>query len=330
MSDKIKGNVRVYCAGGLGANLASILLRDTKQPAADGFANLDVCLIDTSKSNLIDSAVPEANRYLVEDRDGSGGVRSENAEAIIERKLEVLQKFKPSDDLNIVISSGGGGSGSVIAPVLVGELLNRGLNVIVLMVGSQETVTEANNTLKTLMSYEGVWKATGQPVVISYTENDAKNSHKDNDELIVQRVTALRVLFSRENHGLDSMDLTNWLHFNKVTSFQNSGIAGLSIADKATDMGDGKGILSVATLSADVETSSLPYLVEYQRKGLTKLKDKIDGLPIHYLISDGFLADRVSRIEKTLNDFDANRDARVKTGPLFNRKGEKGEGGLVF
>jgi len=329
MSEKAKGNIMLYACGGLGVNIGSIVARDLKSPAADGFANLEICLVDTSRSNLIDSALPDDRIYLVESRDGSGGMRGENAGAIVERKLDVLQKFKPSNDLNIILSSGGGGSGSVIAPVLAGELLSRGLNVIVLLVGSQETVIEANNTLKTCMSYDNIFKNTGSPVVISYAENDKQNSHKKNDEFIISRITALRVLFSRENHGLDSMDLTNWLRFNKVTSHSTVGIAGLSIIDKETELKDGAGILSVATLADDHEKTSLPFMVEYQRKATTKLKN-LDSLPIHYVITDGFLAERIARIEKTLNEFDAGRDARVAKAPIFTRKGEQGVGGLVI
>lgn len=331
MSENTKGRVMLYCMGGMGANIASIVYRDIKKPSPAGYADLDMAVIDTSRQNLLSSEIPETMIYKATEKDGSGGLRAENAAMIYERRLEILQKFKPSDDLNIILSSGGGGSGSVAGPIIAQELLQRGLNVVVILVGSQETVNEAKNTLKTLMSYDNAGKQAKSPLVVTYTENDAKNSVKANDAWIISRITALRVLFSRENHAMDSMDLTNWLHFNKVTTFGNVSLAGLSIIDSDTQglAALENNVLSVATLAKDAETSVLPFRVEYQRKGFIGI-DAVKDLPVHYLITNGFLKSRVAMIEQTLNEFDEGHAARVSDAPMFSRKAESGPGGLVL
>ena len=124
-----KGRVRLYAAGGCGLNIGGQLAahRDRNETA---FANLDIVYVDTSKSNLR-NGIDAANVYLIPDLDGSGKVRSENHAEIGQHIRQILHKFSPAD-LNIVLSSAAGGSGSVIAPLLASELLASDAPTIVI------------------------------------------------------------------------------------------------------------------------------------------------------------------------------------------------------
>lgn len=102
----VKGRVVVFGCGGAGVNIASSL-GSSKYNDEIGFATLDPIYIDTSRSNL-DKSLDDSKIYLIDDVDGSGQVRKENAREINNRIRPIIQQFKPAD-LNIVVSSAAGG-----------------------------------------------------------------------------------------------------------------------------------------------------------------------------------------------------------------------------
>ena len=147
--------LQIYAAGGAATNIAARFnkMRDQTSP---GFAKISTRFIDTSRSN-IDTSIPDSDVYLFEGMDGSGKLRRSNYATISERSKEILHRFKPQDT-NVVIHSASGGSGSTIGPVLVSELLERGENVVVVLIGSTGSLIETENSLKTLQSYEAISK----------------------------------------------------------------------------------------------------------------------------------------------------------------------------
>lgn len=104
-----QGQVRVFCCGGGGINIGSMLeeYRGSEEIAA---ARLNPVYIDTSKSNLARNrhSINDEYCYVIDGLDGSGKLRAENYESITEHVRDILQKFKPLD-LNIVISTAAGG-----------------------------------------------------------------------------------------------------------------------------------------------------------------------------------------------------------------------------
>ena len=78
-----KSRVSLYCAGGLGINVAFQLLKYPEEAQARaGYAEIDIFMVDTSTSNLRLKTVDKEKLYLVEGLDGSGKIRKENHKAI--------------------------------------------------------------------------------------------------------------------------------------------------------------------------------------------------------------------------------------------------------
>ena len=163
-----KGKVTVYCAGGAGLNVGQYFEkhRGNNEPA---FAEINIVYIDTSRSNLR-ANISADNCYMLKGMDGSGKMRSENHEEIAVHIRAILQQFKPAD-LNIVLSSAAGGSGSVIAPLLTSELLKSEVPTVVISIGSADTKTDIENTLDTIKSYEAIARMRKAPIVMSYVQN---------------------------------------------------------------------------------------------------------------------------------------------------------------
>ena len=101
-----KGKVMVWACGGCGTNIG-MQLEKHRGVSEEGFAELDIAYLDTSRANMRD-IVRSENCFILDGLDGSGKVRAENHGEISDKIKAILQKFKPGD-LNVVVSSASGG-----------------------------------------------------------------------------------------------------------------------------------------------------------------------------------------------------------------------------
>lgn len=321
--------MRVYACGGLGMNLGVMLSAYPNTEA--GFSNLSVTYVDTSLSNLKEGVDAESV-YVMKDMDGLGKIRREGAEQITKAALDILQRFKPLD-VNVVLSSGSGGSGSVIAPNLVRHLLEKDQQVIVITVGSINTHLEAQNTLNTLKSYEGIAKVTEKPVVMKYLENSEVAPRKLVNQHIVDIINDLRVLYSGQNAELDSRDLYNWVRFERSTT-HGAKLAALSLLGGAEiDVSRLGNLISVATVSSEEKDATLPGYVEYRCNGfvageLSELLSAQD--PLHFVVSDGPVTDIAKHLNQVLSEMESQRDARVMTDSLLDKGDRTEDNGMVY
>lgn len=195
--------ISIYAAGGTGVNIAK-LIKDL---------DTNVVYIDTSLSNL--KSVESSNVFLVEGMDGAGKNRSVAYANFKDISEDVLLKHKPSDQLNIVIGSLSGGSGSILAPLITKELLARGHSVIVIGIDSKHSVIEMNNTVKTLKTYKSISDNANKAVSLYYIEN---TNRSDADRRAVHFINLLSLLTDKKvTEEFDNSDLKSFLYFDTVT-----------------------------------------------------------------------------------------------------------------
>lgn len=300
--------ITLYGCGGCGINVVKHIM-ETCEPSSKFFASLNPVYIDTSHSNV--DGVSE-NTYIIPARngeEGSGKVRKENAGSITERALQMLEKFQPGD-LSIVISSASGGSGSVISPTIVSELLNRSLPVIVFIVGSHASLIERDNTVKTLKSFASVSAIRNVPLIVSYYGNDQDGSRDDIDGMIKEDVVKLSLLFSGCNKELDTRDLTNWLYYNRTTNYAPR-VSIFSINNGPLKDVD-HNLISAATLAGKGMTTHIGEEVDYQCVGYldSSLIEKF-GLtePVHFVVHEGLF----EKIGASLIEKHAELQTKVKS-----------------
>lgn len=327
------GQVRLYSCGGAGINIGSkVAAMLFGQQDQNVFADLDTVYLDTSKSNL-HKDIPADKLYLVDGKDGSGGERAANYSDIEPRTREILQQFKPVD-LNIVLSSGGGGTGSVMASCLVGELLAKDNLTIVICVGDDATKKWTSNTLKTIKSYENIAVKTRQkPVVMYYLRNGADMSRKTVDARVQDLVSALLLLFSRRNRELDSKDLYNWINFQNVTSYKPNLVALSLFTDKVdSDLGKIGNLISIATLVADDLDPTLSKRPEVQTIGYVEgtFNGKHLSVPYHYVTSDGIFRDEAKHLDSVLAEFEAEEAARLRPTTISSNADAATDSGVVL
>lgn len=305
-------SIKLYCCGGAGVNIGTEFASLVKGKKDQGYAGMDCVFIDTSRSNM-SSNIPNDKVYLVEGLDGSGKQRDMNYNAISEVSNEILHKYQP-DNFNIVIHSASGGSGSVLGPVIASEIMNRGNNVIVILVGHIGNEKEAVNTLNTLKSYESISTLRGKPVPVVYRENNMENTRGKVDEQVKTIIYLLNIMLSGDNRELDSADLKNFLNYQNVTSYVPK-LTMLDVFDQTVYLDKGQAIITLLTLTDDQTSSDLELPVAYQAVGF--LPDSVKKtmsykLPLHACMINGFFNKLVDEINSKLKVFESARSAVVE------------------
>lgn len=317
----IKGDLQVYACGGAGINISSIF-EEFRGVADKGMAVVDLTYLDTSRSNLRPE-MKEENVFIlsdvVENVDGSGKDRTANSEAIQRHMGAILQKHRPGY-VNVVVTSLSGGSGSVIAPVLVHNLLKEGKMVIVIAIGVAKTGKEIGNTMATLQSFERVSTINKKPVVMAYFENCKETPPSAVDSSVAEMITAISVLFSRENNGLDTKDMYNFLNFNdKVTSYP-AHLAQLTTT--SGEITDGTGVISVATAAIDNDNIGVEFVAPYGCYGILPREvasSVADRAPLHLIVKAYAFNGIAARLNELLEEIKREAAARVAESSLVTK-----------
>ena len=309
----MKGTMKLYLCGGASCNIGKTIYNTKEAP---GFANIEPCFIDTSLSNLMDMSekIDEKDTYILEGVDGSGKWRKENASDISDNIKAALHKFPPRD-INVVMFSLSGGSGSVFGPLIVKELLDKNQTVVCVVIGSEESKISVENTVKTLQSLDHISrKQCGKPVVLSLWHNSKTTTRQANDNSIKQTITALSILASRENQELDTADVANFIGFDKVTSVKE-GISLLYITSKEEEAAKVEYPITVASLFSKASSSIDGLTPEYACAGYPT-SDVLKDNDLHFIISQYDVKNIFSKLSKRLEEFNESSSARIASASL--------------
>lgn len=327
-----KGSINIYGCGGTGINIAKHIASRSDEFSSDAFASREIYYLDTSTSNMGKISEDDPNVYIYKGADGAGKDRRHVAEVVMDNINSVLLKFKPAD-VNIFIASNSGGSGSVIAPTLISELLKRGESVILFGVNSFEDRMALKNVIASMKTYESISNLRERPVVACLFENNSETSELANNKRISDNVIMLSALFSRNNEGLDSQDLRNWLNFHKVTGFKPS-FSQLIIQLGEVKRSSEHHLIAAAVLASSRENHK-PYgfMVDYQTVGYfdqSKTNEKLNEETVNYLIYDGLIGTMFNRHQNMLDTLDEETRARSNKRGILNENDKPDQGGIHF
>lgn len=305
------GNITCYAAGGTGINIIKRINN----------LDMNVANIDSSASNL--KSIKSSNVFLIEDMDGAGKHRHTTYENFKDVSEDVLIKFKPSDTLNIVISSLSGGSGSVIAPMLVRHLLDANKNVVVIGIDSKHSVIELNNTIKTLKTYKSISDITKKSISLCYIEN---TSREEADNKAIWVINLIAALTSKEStEEFDTSDLSNFINFDKVTE-NSPNVTMVNFTDNIPIVPEkNTNIVSSILMTSDVNVGIHPVIPEYlstcvvKDASATKVNIRIDNVL-------GKLSLTIDELEKQIKEFQDNK----KVNKYKDLSVEGNESGLVL
>lgn len=299
---KSKNTLRIWGAGGAGANLLNLI--DIPSDAT-GFPDTKYTIVDTSKSNLDKDQSSKSNVYLIPGVDGSGKERR-FAHAVAAEHIDQILLDNPIADFNIIIFSLSGGSGSVIGPLLLEALIKRGHSVVALVITSTASAIEAKNAHDTIGTLQNLsTKKLKKPIAISFHENSPKTNRQSVDDIIINSVKSLALLVSGANHELDKKDINKWLHFDKIPPHLVDLIIYLSDGDQK--LIENVTAISIANLLPDKQVQELSLGQQYSCVGYCPMSTQeatVHKIPsMHFILTNQFLADRVLNITSVVNDY---------------------------
>lgn len=313
---QLNNKVVIFSCGGAAINAASVFETCRNQQEI-GAASVEVVYLDTSSANFNDK-IPESARFVVPgDKDGSGGDRRENSAVIAQSIDALLSKFKPGY-CNIVLSSGSGGSGSVIAPNLVSRLIDREVPVIPMIIGDARQGHWIKNTLGTLATYEKISAVKKTALAVGYFENTQDTPPTTVDRMIADLVVAIGVLYSRQNEGIDTRDLHNFLHFDRMTSYApHCGL--LEWMTGAITEENGADIMTAVSVTVDKDDTGIGIVLPYAKQGVLPEKISVDikdRSPLHLVTRAYPFNDISDRLKAELRRLEEEARARTKTSTV--------------
>lgn len=318
------GKIRLYGCGGAGINIASFFANGTTEAGA---GEILVSAMDTSRSNLHGGELEESQTFILPDVDGSGKLRKQNHAEISAAIQQMLVK-QPAEEFNIVCFSASGGSGSVIGPLLVSELLARKHAVVAVVIGSEESFITAQNTLNTLKSLEAIALKNSAPVVMSYAHNRKDASRGDADTYARFAIASLSVLASGLIDEMDTQDIANFLQYQRVTSAP-ARLAALTIVKDPQALSEITNVIALANILDKEGEFASPITPEYVATGYANI-NPVGGKSLHYAINIDNVVTCIRRMNELVNELDKVRKATTFAPVAVSEKDEVTTDGLVL
>jgi len=190
--------------GGCGINL-SRMFKPSKQAA-------NVLYFDTSMTNSRHGE----DVYVIGEGHGSGSRRAEHARDIERLSPQITDLEIGASDVAVVMFSLAGGSGSVIAPIMIREYARRGMRVIGVAVADTSYAVGAKNTLNTLKTLTAIAKNNDLYLPLIVLSNDEANSRQVVNDSCANIVSALLDTLTKSVYEVDRNDRLNWINPSKV------------------------------------------------------------------------------------------------------------------
>jgi len=353
--NEIKGEIILIGCGGAGTNIVGNLSGHLSK-LGDGFSDIRTEYIDTSDANAKLVGATEDNFFLVksvnigETISGSGSIRAENAPHIMAAadKFVNEKEFDKSDlaKYYVLIASANGGSGSLIAPFVASNLIEKELNVLVIIVGESSNKKSIENTLNTIASLNGIALHHEKPLSVIYHDNvNDKGSNRTEkmesvDKAIFKELTILSAFLSGDASALDQKDMSVFFNIDLINPEILPGLYALEYFKSEIKLAPHHKLRVVRTLTKEDISPDLNLPIEIHRKldhdkfGVTTNENVISKLneyfPIHYCS----FANKFTTIEMNLKSFIDEADTDNKNATVDRvtgtDKAKKSKNGIVI
>lgn len=308
---------RIYACGGGAIKITADLVDYVN---VQGFSDTKVSRLDTSDKNLTVN-MEQSSIFVLDGADGSGKQRDHNYKPVVAAMPKILAQHQP-EDYNIVLFTAGGGSGSVIGPVLMGELLARKAPVIALVIGTTGDETQAQNSVNTIKSLGGIQAQHKRPLVFSYFEVNQHNSQADVDAQVRSLLPVLLNLLDSDNTIIDNKDIINFLDWTNARKEIPAQLVALETynGDEINELA-GKAPITMASIYPDAEREYLPVTPAYSTDGIRSelpAGNVFSEITMHYVIHATPITPIFSALEKTLQRIRDTQRAQAATSNVLD------------
>ena len=290
--------MRIYGVGGTGINLISNWMAKRENEKLAGYATIDAVGIDTSRSNLLPNALEE-RFYHIEGLDGGGKLRNLNVQTLLPEIKPILSNFQPRD-VNVLIASAAGGSGSVLLPLLSKELIAANQITIAILVLTDGSQIETENSRKTIATLANMSKQLNKPFVVHFVSEETRERA---DRKVREMISDLAMLFSNEHLELDRTDLKHFINYNVVTSAAPSLAALNCYASSEPKTMKVNGAIAVAELQPTTDIPTGIVHAEYNCVGYPRKQLDSQNLSYYYTITTDEINGIVKQLEAREEEF---------------------------
>jgi len=345
-----KGIMKMIGCGGAGIHIVNEVggLLDS---LGDGFSKIDRHYIDTSTDIDHDEDIKD-KFFIIKTKthsgstiDGSGGERQTNQAAIIPGVKDFLDSRKmvspETGVFHIVCFAASSGSGSVIAPVIIMDLLKRNMPVVAVIIGDSTNGLCGINTYNTLRGLHQMSVKLGKPLSTmyvnnqSYMDNGAGKAIENANKSIFNSLSSLSIFLSGENHSIDNQDMINIIDQSRYNTIDiKPGLVALNTYSKEVIVPDGCVPTVGRTLTANGVSPDINVHLWHNKVGRIVHEnaiDKYDGLlPLHLVSFTNFFTLEIERLKK-YSDSVKQSMASVEVPVIPNDvNNDIDENGLVF
>lgn len=329
-------HIQIYALGGTGAVFANSIYKMNKEAGKDPLAaTIKVAFIDAGDGSY-DGVNPE-DHYCIRKLDsngklvktnGSGQYRGENYEAAVASINEIMYRFPPGA-LNIIVHSGGGGTGSAVAMPIVDHLLANKCLTLSYVPVSTNTVRLAKNCRDTIQSYVNKVEEHQFPLALKSFFNTEDGFGK-NEQAFVNTVYGLAGLFASDLKHLDQADVRSFFDYTKLLKMEPQVLSFVGPNQNTQiEIGDGYAVTALS-LFRD-KRSWLPEcsLRDMNKKIITPFFHKTGHYDVevgmeetkdaHFLLVDGLTNDIMVKLTEAISSIERAQSAamvpRIKPKP---------------
>lgn len=346
-----KNTMIIHGAGGAGINICDKVFNMVSE-LGDGFANVKFNYIDTSTAN-IDKIEPKGQFWLVKTKqhsketiNGSGSERKTHVGDIMANVVEYLDNNKITKKIpgeyHLVISSGSGGSGSVLNSLIIKNLLERDIPVISVLIGDSSNGLSAINTLNTLASLNQIAKSTKKPLSIVYVNNHAMaesglhNAEKEANKVLFNTMSTLALFLSSKNEAIDGQDMASIIdqsHYKTIDI--TPGLYGLTIYSKKIDLPKGSVPTVGRTLTINNRDFDTGLTLLHHKRGYVTEENALDiykeQFPLHMISYANFFSIEEKSLKSvTENYYNIMNSIKSEDVGGSSRSNVDDDSGLVF
>lgn len=280
----MENKIIAHILGGGATRISDLVLREliSSNPA---FPKWEFHYGDTSRANY-DKIEPLGDITLIKSKlvgnegvlDGSGADRAANLEDIslgVEDYVNKHKLFKNKiGEYHLVFFTAGGGTSSVMGPLLIKDLLSKDINVVGICVGDSSTAVSNRNTLNTLASLDSIAKKLDKSLSLIYFNNysESPDNIKKGEEIVNNKLrnslAILSVFLSGANADIDNKDMEVFIEQRRYTAFKvPSGLMRLVLSNKELDLDKGVKATMVRSLTMGDERHDLDYDLIHSKNG---------------------------------------------------------------
>ena len=332
MSNKI---VMIGC-GGAGSNMSNVISSGINK-LGDGLCPVVDMYIDATSTTIENMNIDISKLHIVETMnlsgksiDGSGGMRASNATDIIESVKKFMDKNKIHEhklgDFYVVSFAASSGSGSVIGPMVIKNLLSKNIPVLAVVAGDSRNMLAATNTMDTLATLDKIAKSSDKPLSMLYLNNDDYEGDMTQAEQTVNdhffnTVASLSLFLSGKNKDIDTQDMVNLLDMSNFRPKLKipSGIYGVVSYGGPLHDNNIKPIVA-RTLTDGGSVGSVPSNMLHHKHGVINSDNAIsifkDSLPLHICSYPNIASNEIAVLQKVIADYKAQNE-NIKTTDIY-------------